>query len=231
MANEMKDRKENPNIGRVNAISLRSGNSITSVDPVTTFTSKDEEAIIKDSPPTSTSYDKSILSKPQVALQEEQEKDEEGKKVSEQVLPFLTEVVMAERRKKEAEMFKEVYDIFKKVVINVLLVDLVAQVPKYVKFLKELCTTKRRLKHNGKVDLCSVVSSLYQMPMPVKYKDPSSFLISCTIGDIEFLDTLANLGVAINVMPKSIFAQLQGVDLKSKNLTASLVDRCYVVPK
>ncbi|XP_028767261.1 uncharacterized protein LOC114724962 [Neltuma alba] len=58
----------------------------------------------------------------------------------------------AERKKKESEMFKEVYDIFKKVVINIPLVDLVAQVPKYAKFLKDLCTTKRIFKHDG-VDL------------------------------------------------------------------------------
>ncbi|XP_028776410.1 uncharacterized protein LOC114733173 [Neltuma alba] len=160
--------QQNPNVGGVNAISLRSGNSITSSDPVTTHTSTDKEAIIKDSPPASTSHNKSTLSKPHVALQEEQEKDGEGKKVSEQILPFPTGVIRAERRKKEAEMFKEVYDIFKKVVINVPLVDLVAQVPKYAKFLKELCTTKKRLKHDGKVDLGAVVSSLYQMPMPVK---------------------------------------------------------------
>ncbi|XP_028802716.1 uncharacterized protein LOC114757797 [Neltuma alba] len=223
--------QQNPNIGGINAISLRSGNSITSADPVTTHASTDKEAIIKDSPPASTSHNKSTLSTPHVALQEEQEKDGEGKKVSEQVLPFPTGVIKAERRKKEAEMFKEVYDIFKKVVINVPLVDLVAQVPKYAKFLKELCTTKRRLKHDGKVDLGAVVSSLYQMPMPVKCKDPGSFLIPCTIGNIEFSDALADLGAAINVMPKSVFAQLQGVDLKPTNLIASLADRRCVVPE
>ncbi|XP_028798641.1 uncharacterized protein LOC114754069 [Neltuma alba] len=223
--------QQNPNIGGINAISLRSGNSITSADPVTTHASTNKEAIIKDSPPASTSHNKSTLSIPHVALQEEQEKDGEGKKVSEQVLPFPTGVIKAERRKKEAEMFKEVYDIFKKVVINVPLVDLVAQVPKYAKFLKELCTTKRRLKHDGKVDLGAVVSSLYQMPMPVKCKDPGSFLIPCTIGNIEFSDALVDLGAAINVMPKSVFAQLQGVDLKPTNLIASLADRHCVVPE
>ena len=126
-------------------------------------------------------------------------------------------------------MFDEVYDIFKKVVINVPLVDLVAQVSKYAKFLKELCTTKRKFKHEGKVNLGAVVSSLYQMLMPVKCKDPSSFLIPCTIGDIEFSNALADLGAAINVMPKSVFDQLKGVELKPMNLVASLADRRYTV--
>ncbi|XP_028755911.1 uncharacterized protein LOC114715281, partial [Neltuma alba] len=223
--------QQNPNNGGVNTISLRSRNSITSADPITTYASKDEKAIIKNSPPTSISHNKSTLSKPHVELQEEQQKDGEEKKVSEQVLPFPIGVIRAGRRKKETKMFKEVYDIFKKVVINVPLVNLAVQVLKYAKFLKELCITKRRFKHDRKVDLWVVVSSLYQMPMPMKCKDPGSFLIPCTIGNIEFSYTLADLGAVINVMTKSVFAQLQGVDLKPTNLIASLANRCCVVPE
>ncbi|XP_054808647.1 uncharacterized protein LOC129310756 [Prosopis cineraria] len=215
----------------INATDLFSDYSFSILDPFATHTSKGKEDTIDDIHPISTSQEESTLSKPQVVPQEKQEKDKEDKEVSKQVLPFPHRVAKAERRRKEADMFKEIYDIFKKVVINVPLVDLVAQVLKCENFLKELCTIKRRFKNEGKVDLGIVFSSLYQMPMPMKHIDSSSFLIKCTIADIAFLDALANLGAAINVMPKLVFSQLQGVNLKPIKLFAFLTDRCCVVPE
>ena len=43
---------------------------------------------------------------------------------------------------------KEVLETFMKVQVNIPLVDAIMQVPRYAKFLKELCTTKRKLKGN-----------------------------------------------------------------------------------
>ncbi|XP_028767372.1 uncharacterized protein LOC114725075 [Neltuma alba] len=75
--------QQNPNIGGINAISLRSGNSITSADPVTTHASTTrKEAIIKDSPPASTSHNKSIFNTTTcgIARRARKEGREEGRK-------------------------------------------------------------------------------------------------------------------------------------------------------
>ena len=42
----------------------------------------------------------------------------------------------------EEEMDKEILDVFRKVTVNTPLLDVNKQVPKYVKFMKELCTHK-----------------------------------------------------------------------------------------
>ncbi|XP_048227305.1 LOW QUALITY PROTEIN: uncharacterized protein LOC125369336 [Ricinus communis] len=52
---------------------------------------------------------------------------------------------------KEDEQEKEILDTFRKVEINIPLLDAIKQIPKYAKFLKELCTNKRRMKEKEKV--------------------------------------------------------------------------------
>lgn len=46
---------------------------------------------------------------------------------------------------------KEVLDMFRKIEINIPLIDVIKQVPKYAKFIKELCTSKRKLQGDEKV--------------------------------------------------------------------------------
>jgi hypothetical protein len=43
---------------------------------------------------------------------------------------------------KKEEIEKEILEVFKKVKLNIHLIDAIKQIPKYVKFLKELCITK-----------------------------------------------------------------------------------------
>jgi len=56
--------------------------------------------------------------------------------------------VSSSRLKKE-DKEKEILEVFKKVELNIPLLDAIKQIPKYAKFLKELCTTKRSFKLKG----------------------------------------------------------------------------------
>jgi hypothetical protein len=49
--------------------------------------------------------------------------------------------VSSSRSKKE-DKEKEILEVFKKVELNIPLLDVIKQIPKYAKFLKELCTTQ-----------------------------------------------------------------------------------------
>ncbi|KAM1516007.1 hypothetical protein ACFX10_015051 [Malus domestica] len=49
-------------------------------------------------------------------------------------------------KKEEAE--KDILETFKKVQVNIPLLDAITQVPRYAKFLKELCTTRKRISSN-----------------------------------------------------------------------------------
>ncbi|CAM8916953.1 unnamed protein product [Rhodiola kirilowii] len=59
-------------------------------------------------------------------------------------LPFPMQV----RAPKKYVMDKEVWELFSKVEINILLLEAIKQIPRYLKFLKELCTNRRRCTRN-----------------------------------------------------------------------------------
>jgi len=77
-------------------------------------------------------------------------------------------------RSKKEDKEKEILEVFKKVKLNISLLDAIKQIPKYAKFLKELCTTKRafKLKGHEMVSMGEVVSAVLQKNMPLKQKRP-----------------------------------------------------------
>jgi len=66
-------------------------------------------------------------------------------------IPFPHRVVQKNIKLEEAE--KEILETFRKVEVNIPLLDAIKQIPKYAKFLKDLCTHKRHLKGNEKVNM------------------------------------------------------------------------------
>ena len=58
----------------------------------------------------------------------------------------------------EAE--NEILETFWKVEVNIPLLDAIKQIPRYAKFLKELCTHKRKLKGNERISMGRNVSAL-----------------------------------------------------------------------
>jgi len=117
--------------------------------------------------------------------------------------------VSSSRSKKDDEE-KEISEVFKKVEFNIPLLNAIKQIPKYAKFLKELCTTKRAFKLKGHeiVSMGEVVSAIVQKNMPLKQKDPGAFTIPCVIGNAGFKRTLCDLGASISVMPKHVYDPL-----------------------
>ncbi|KAA3484818.1 integrase [Gossypium australe] len=79
-----------------------------------------------------------------------------------------------------------------RMMINIPLLDVIKQVPSYAKFLKDMCTIKR--KHNHIT--------------PPKYKDPSCPTISCIVGNTIIECALLDLGATINLFPFSVYQQL-----------------------
>ncbi|XP_052172225.1 uncharacterized protein LOC127788155 [Diospyros lotus] len=144
-------------------------------------------------------------------------------------LPFPHRATQNKKRAK-AELDKKIMETFQKVEVNIPLLEAIRQIPKYAKFLKDLCTHKRKLKGNEQVNLGRNVSALIQPAMPLKCKDPGTFTIPCTIGELQFTNALLDLGASINVMPKSVYASLQVGPLKSTRVVVQLANRSTVYP-
>ncbi|XP_071918865.1 uncharacterized protein [Coffea arabica] len=75
---------------------------------------------------------------------------------------------------KGAEKEKEILDVFRKVQVNIPLLDAIKQIPKYTKFLKDLCVNKRKLRGDERVMVGENVSAVLQRKLPPKCGDPVS---------------------------------------------------------
>ncbi|XP_042387634.1 uncharacterized protein LOC121979717 [Zingiber officinale] len=123
-----------------------------------------------------------------------------------------------------AKEFQELVNLFSKVEVNVPLFTMVKQIPKYAKFLKDLCAHKKKLKGNELINLGKNVSALLQ-PIPHKCKDPRVFTVPCEIGSSLFKDVMLDLRASINVMSKSVFQTLGIGPLHPTGVVIKLADR------
>ncbi|CAN6697968.1 unnamed protein product [Malus baccata var. baccata] len=126
---------------------------------------------------------------------------------------------------KKDESDKDVLDTFRKVQVNIPLLDAIKQVPKYVKFLNELCTTRKMASNKEVVRVSENVSVVLQRKLPPKCKDPGSFTIPCVIGNTCFEFVMLDLGASINVMSYSIYASMNLGELKNDGVIIQLADR------
>ncbi|KAM1024679.1 hypothetical protein ACFX14_037824 [Malus domestica] len=130
-------------------------------------------------------------------------------------------------KKDEAE--KDILVTFRKVQINIPLLDAIKQVLRYAKFLKELCTTRKRISNKEVVKVSENVSAILQRKMPPKCKDPGSFTIPCVIGNNRFEHAMLELGAS--VMPYSIYASMNLGELKNDGVIIQLANRSNAYPK
>ncbi|RVW35225.1 hypothetical protein CK203_085841 [Vitis vinifera] len=142
-------------------------------------------------------------------------------------LPFPS----AMQRHKVGDKTLEILEVLKQVKINIPLLDMIKQVPAYAKFLKDLCTVKRRIKLSKKAFLTEQVSAIIENKAMVKYKDPGCPTISVQIGDSFVERALLDLGASVNLLPYSIYKQLGLGELKATTITLSLANRSIKVPR
>ncbi|XP_027082155.1 uncharacterized protein [Coffea arabica] len=165
---------------------------------------------------------------------EEESKDSKNSKILPDPLipaktnpsPFPSRLEKSKKQNNE----KEVLKIFRKVEINIPLLDVIKQVPRYAKFLRDLCVNRRRLKGDERVIVEENVSAILQRKLPPKCGDPGMFTIPCRIGNIVIGRAMLDLGVSINVMPNSIYASLNLDPLKDMGIIIQLADRTNAYP-
>ncbi|CAL2259848.1 unnamed protein product [Prunus armeniaca] len=117
-------------------------------------------------------------------------------KVSSLVNHLITSKVPFPRRflnSKKEQVSKDILETFRKVQVNIPLLDAIQQIPSYEKFLKELCTNKRKFKENETMALSEEVLAVLLRKLPPKLKDPGSFTIPCLIGNQRFEHALLDL--------------------------------------
>ena len=110
------------------------------------------------------------------------------------------------------------------------MLDAIQQIP-YAKYLKDLCTVKRKHHVQKKAFLTDQVSAILQHNTSVKYKDPGCPTISCIIGNFNIDRALLDLGASVNLLPYSIYEQLGLGELKPTKVVLQLADRSIRKPR
>ncbi|GKB70876.1 reverse transcriptase domain-containing protein [Tanacetum coccineum] len=113
--------------------------------------------------------------------------------------------------------------------INVPLVDILAGMPNYGKFLKELISNKHKIKQISATFLSDESSAMIQNKVLPKLRDPKSFLIPCNFKTFS-CNALADHGASINLMPYSLYAKLSLETLKPTKMSVRLADRSFQYP-
>jgi len=142
-------------------------------------------------------------------------------------VPFPSRFLQSTKEEEE----KDVLETFRKVQVNIPLLDAIKQIPKYAKFLKKLCTTRKHIQEKEVVHVSENVSAILQRKLPPKCKDPGSFTIPCVIGNTKFEHAMLDLGASINVMPYSVYASMNLGELKKDGVIIQLADRSNAYPK
>ncbi|GJT35424.1 reverse transcriptase domain-containing protein [Tanacetum coccineum] len=121
-------------------------------------------------------------------------------------------------------------DLIRAVRINVPLIDVLAGMPNYGNFLKELIRNKHKIKQISAAFLNDESSTMIQNKVPPKLRDPESFLIPCNFNKTFSCNALADLGASINLMPYSLYAKLSLETLKPTKMSVRLTDRSFQYP-
>ncbi|KAK0604843.1 hypothetical protein LWI29_020078 [Acer saccharum] len=150
-----------------------------------------------------------------------------------QVQAYVPPIPYPQRLKKhkDAHNFNKFLEVFKKLHINIPFAEALAQMPTYVRFLKELLSNKRKLEEFEIVALTEECSAILQNKLPPKLKDPGKFTIPCTIGQTEFGRALIDSEASINLMPYSVYEKLGVGEVKPTHVTLQLADRSIKYPR
>ncbi|XP_075095107.1 uncharacterized protein LOC142173419 [Nicotiana tabacum] len=115
--------------------------------------------------------------------------------------------------------------------LNIPLVDVLREIPKYAKYIKDIVAHKRKLTEFETVALTEECTSRVQNKLPQKLKDPGSFTIPVQIGNINVGRALCDLGASINLMPLSLFKQLGLGAPRPTTVMLQLADRSIAYPE
>lgn len=100
----------------------------------------------------------------------------------------------------------------------------------FQKFLNEILTKKRKLPEHKIVALSKWCSTTIQHRLRPKLKDPGSFNLPWSIGNLNNINDLTNLGVSINLITLPIYGKFRFRDVKETSIILQLEDKTLKHP-
>nr|GEW62185.1 hypothetical protein [Tanacetum cinerariifolium] len=115
--------------------------------------------------------------------------------------------------------------------VNLPLIMEIRTTSNYVRHMKNLVVNKLRTLEKGDAKLNAICLEVLLNQLPPKEKDPWSFILPCSIGNLAVRNALADLGASVSIMPLFKFKQLGLGKLKLVNIIVEMADKTKSVPK
>eukprot|EP00253_Pinus_taeda_P011392 PITA_11392 len=128
----------------------------------------------------------------------------------------------------------DVLDELKNVYIKIPLLQAIKDIPIFTKAIKDMCLKKPATKRIDRQTihvighLAGLMTNTISME---KYVDPGIPKVTTIINNIQILNTLIDLGAAINVMTLETMRTLQLINLQHTTIVLELADRSKVIPE
>ncbi|CAM8951322.1 unnamed protein product [Rhodiola kirilowii] len=133
-------------------------------------------------------------------------------------------------KKNNESHFQKFAEMMKKINVTLPISEVISQMPLYSKFRKDVISHRREISEISSVNLNAECSAIVQNPMPKKEKDPGSFSIPITIGDVNISKALCDLGASISLMHYSLYKKLDMGTLVPTFISLRLADRSSNIP-
>ncbi|XP_042423222.1 uncharacterized protein LOC122010815 [Zingiber officinale] len=119
-------------------------------------------------------------------------------------IPFPQKLIASQRDEEFHQFLKKVKEIY----VEVLLLDALHQMSKFVKFLKGILSNRRQ-KGDFEIEaLTENYSALLMANPPPKLQDPGSFSIQWKIGSELIPRAFCDLGASVSLLPYSLYKKL-----------------------
>ncbi|XP_015955670.1 uncharacterized protein LOC107480062 [Arachis duranensis] len=112
------------------------------------------------------------------------------------------------RQAKKDKQFTRFADYLKTLEIKIPFAEALEQKPSYAKFMKDILCHKKDWIEAEIVLLTKECNAVIQKSLPKKFKDPRSFMIPYTLGDVCIKTALCDLEASINLIPASLIKRL-----------------------
>ncbi|XP_042029750.1 uncharacterized protein LOC121776623 [Salvia splendens] len=135
------------------------------------------------------------------------------------------------KRVRQEKSFEWMMNVIRKVNVDISLVDLFTNFPRFSKFFKVITANKEKLQDEGIVTLSTNCSQLISGIMPTKRRDPGGCIIPCEIGNTIFSKCLLDQGSGISLMA---LKKARAIGLEERmepiDIALQLVDHSIVKP-
>ncbi|GJY67023.1 reverse transcriptase domain-containing protein [Tanacetum coccineum] len=145
-------------------------------------------------------------------------------------LPYPSRANKEKLREKDDLLALKFMEIFRNLHFELSFADALLHMPKFAPMFRKLLNNKDKIIELTKTPVNENCSAVILKKFPKKLGDPGRFLIPCDFPEMDECLALGDLGASINLMPLSIWKELNLRELTKTKMILELADRTISTP-